>query len=72
MFMLHPINRGAGASNSSGNSNGNGKNAKPPGNDTYMYLEYRGKASDSGSPCASTGLPGDIAGNGPLVPALSR
>lgn len=72
MFMLHPINRGAGAGNSNGNGNGNGKNAKPPGNDAYMYLEYRGKASDPGSPCASTGLPGDVAGVGPLVPALSQ
>jgi hypothetical protein len=42
------------------------------GNDGYLYLEYRGKASALGSPCASTGLPGDIAGNGPLVPTLSR
>ena len=66
MFMLHPINRGAGG------GSGNGKNTKPPANDEYMYLEYRGKASDPGSPCASTGLPGDIAGNGPLVPTLSR
>jgi hypothetical protein len=70
MFMLHPINRGAGGG--SGNGNGNGKNTKPPTNDEYMYLEYRGKASDPGSPCASTGLPGDATGNGPLVPTLSR
>ena len=68
MFMLHPINRGAGG----GSGNGNGKNTKPPANDEYMYLEYRGKASDPGSPCASTGLPGDATGNGPLVPTLSR
>lgn len=68
MFMLHPINHGAG----SANANGNGKPANPPANADYMYLEYRGKASDSASPCASTGLPGDIAGNGPLVPVLSR
>lgn len=68
MFMLHPINRGAGG----GSGNGNGKNTKPPTNDEYMYLEYRGKASDPVSPCASTGLPGDATGNGPLVPTLSR
>lgn len=57
LFMLHPISRGVGAGR---------------GNDGYLYLEYRGKASALGSPCASTGLPGDIAGNGPLVPTLSR
>ncbi len=72
MFMLHPINRGAGAGNSNNSSKGNGKNANPPANDAYMYLEYRGKASDPDSPCASTGLPGDVAGVGPLVPALSQ
>lgn len=66
MFMLHPINRGAG-----GGSSG-GKNSKLLANDEYMYLEYRGRASDSGSPCVSTGLPGDVTGNGPLVPTLSR
>ena len=65
MFMLHPINRGA------GESNGNGQN-KVPADEDYMYLEYRGRASDPGSPCASTGLPGDIASTGPLVPVLSR
>jgi hypothetical protein len=70
MFMLHPISRVAG--NSNANANGNGKPPNPPANADYMYLEYRGKASDSGSPCASTGLPGDITGNGPLVPVLSR
>ena len=66
MFMLHPINRGAGGGNGKGN-NGNGS-----GNADYMYLEYRGKASDPTSPCASTGLPGDTTGTGPLVPTLSR
>ncbi|MEO0313609.1 MAG: hypothetical protein RI928_65 [Pseudomonadota bacterium] len=69
MFMLHPINRGAG--NGNGNGNGNGKNPTPANAD-YMYLEYRGKASDPDSPCASMGLPGDVEGNGPLVPTLSR
>jgi hypothetical protein len=68
--MLHPISHGAG--NGNANANGNGKPPNPPANADYMYLEYRGKASDLGSPCASTGLPGDIAGNGPLVPTLSR
>ena len=68
MFMLHPVNRGAGA----GNGNGNGKNPAPPANADFMYLEYRGKASDPSSPCASTGLPGDVAGIGPLVPTLSQ
>jgi hypothetical protein len=70
IFMLHPLNRGAGAGND--NTNGNRKNAKPPTVDNYMYLEYRGKASDLGSPCATTGMPGDVAGTGPLVPTLSR
>ena len=69
MFMLHPINRGAGGGNGKGNSGNKGNGS---GNADYMYLEYRGKASDSGSPCASTGLPGDATGNGPLVPTLSR
>jgi hypothetical protein len=72
MFMLHPISRGAGNGNANANANGNGNSPNPPANADYMYLEYRGKASDLGSPCASTGLPGDIAGNGPLVPTLSR
>lgn len=76
MFMLHPINRGAGntsgSSNGNNNGNGNGKINQSAVKDGYMYLEYRGKASDPDSPCASTGLPGDIDGNGPLVPTLSR
>lgn len=66
MFMLHPLNRGAGA------TNGNGAAPRAPNTSEYMYLEYRGKASDAGSPCASTGLPGDMSGTGPLVPVLSR
>jgi len=69
IFMLHPINRGAGGGNGKGNS---GNNGNGNGNADYMYLEYRGKASDTDSPCASTGLPGDTAGNGPLVPTLSQ
>ena len=74
MFMLHPINRGAGAGNGNGNgnANGNGKNPAAPANTDFMYLEYRGKASDPSSPCASLGLPGDVAGTGPLVPTLSQ
>ena len=40
------------------------------GNDD-MFLEYRGLASDPGSPCASLGTPaGGGTGNGPLVPTL--
>ena len=80
MFMLHPLDRGAGSTNGNGNSNsngngngnGNGNNSNAPMNTDFMFLEYRGKASDPGSPCASTGLPGDVAGTGPLVPTLSR
>jgi len=35
-----------------------------------VYLEFRGNASDPGSPCVTAGPPGGIAG--PLVPALVR
>lgn len=66
MFMLHPLNRGG------GDSSGDGKLPKGEKSAGYIYLEYRGKASDAGSPCVSTGLPGNIFGTGPLVPVLSR
>jgi Flp pilus assembly protein TadG len=39
------------------------------GNDG-MFLEYRGLASDLGSPCAVAGTPGGSTGTGPLVPTL--
>ncbi|WBY02602.1 pilus assembly protein [Ramlibacter tataouinensis] len=35
-----------------------------------VYLEFRGNASDPGSPCVTAGIPGGTAG--PLVPALVR
>ena len=35
-----------------------------------VYLEFRGNASDPGSPCVTAGIPGGSAG--PLVPALVR
>lgn len=60
---------GNGNGSGGGNSNGNGSgNTSSP----RMYLEYLGSASEAGSPCASVGLPGGSASNGPLVPALVR
>ncbi len=58
VFLLHPINNSAGGSNATG--------------ETRMYLEYRGKADDPSSPCASNGLPGGPGSTGPLVAALVR
>ena len=40
------------------------------GNVDAIHLEYRGKASDPGSPCATQGTPGTIGALGPLVPEL--
>jgi hypothetical protein len=40
------------------------------GPNVTVYLEYVGNAADPGSPCASSGLPGGVAG--PLVPTLVR
>lgn len=37
-----------------------------------MNLEYRGKADDPSSPCASNGLPGGAGSSGPLVSALVK
>ncbi len=37
-----------------------------------MYLEYRGKADDLSSPCASNGLPGGPGSSGPLVATLVK
>jgi Flp pilus assembly protein TadG len=59
IFLLHPINNSAGGS---GTETGTGAKR--------MYLEYRGKAEDPGSPCASNGLPGGGSSKGPLVTAL--
>jgi hypothetical protein len=38
--------------------------------DDEVWLEYRGKASDPSSPCATSGSVGAVGGIGPLVPAL--
>lgn len=50
-----------------GNGGGNGGTGS-----IRMYLEYLGYASDAGSPCASSGLPGGADSVGPQVPALVR
>ncbi|SIT50178.1 conserved hypothetical protein [Paraburkholderia piptadeniae] len=37
----------------------------------YLYLEYRGDATDPATPCATQGIPGNTtAGIGPMVPVL--
>ena len=37
----------------------------------YIYLEYRGDATDPATPCATQGIPGSTsAGLGPMVPVL--
>jgi hypothetical protein len=38
--------------------------------DDEVWLEYRGKASDPSSPCATSGSVGAVGGIGPQVPAL--
>lgn len=40
------------------------------GTGDLVYMEYLGLASEPGSPCATTGLPGGPGGTGPKVPAL--
>lgn len=40
------------------------------GNIDSVHLEYRGKAGDVGSPCATQGTPGSVGAVGPLVPVL--
>jgi Flp pilus assembly protein TadG len=42
------------------------------GTGTKVCVEYRGKANDSGSPCASNGLPGSPTSPGARVPALVK
>ncbi len=77
VLLLHPIVNNAGGNSQlvaggtpTGNGNGNGGgNSSGP---SRMYLEFLGYASDTGSPCASTGLPGGSDSTGPLVPALVR
>ena len=43
---------------------------KDGGNNVVSKLEYLGRSNMPGSPCASTGIAGDAASEGPLVPAL--
>lgn len=57
VLMLHPINNSQG---------GSGTGA------TRMYLEYLGRSNDTGSPCATNGVPAGPTGIGPMVPALVR
>jgi len=40
-------------------------------NDT-LYMEYEGLSSDTGSPCASSGVAGGSGSIGPMVPALTQ
>ncbi len=61
--------QGNGKGNAGGNGNGSGGGST---SSTRMYLEYLGSASESGSPCASVGMPGGGGSNGPLVSALVR
>ncbi|MBC8746946.1 MULTISPECIES: TadE/TadG family type IV pilus assembly protein [Paraburkholderia] len=35
-----------------------------------VHLEYRGRSTDPGSPCATQGVPGDVNAVGPQVPVL--
>lgn len=37
-----------------------------------IYLEYLGRSNDTGSPCATNGVPAGPTGIGPMVPALVR
>ena len=55
VLMLHPINTSQG---------GSGTGA------ARMYLEYRGRSDEPGSPCAAVGTVGGPNSGGPLVPAL--
>jgi Flp pilus assembly protein TadG len=57
---------------SSGNGNGNGNGGGGGTTSSRMYLEFLGYASDPGSPCASSGLPGGSGSAGPQVPTLVR
>lgn len=76
VLLLHPI-----VSNNSGNSQlvagGTPATTAATGigagsGSSRMYLEFLGYASEAGSPCASSGVPGGSDAAGPLVPALVR
>lgn len=45
-------------------------NDNGPGGGEEVWLEYRGRADDASSPCATLGSVGGPASSGPLVPAL--
>lgn len=62
---------GNGHGNGGGSSGGGGSGSATAGS-TRMYLEYRGDAKDSTSPCASYGLPGGATNTGPLVATLVK
>jgi hypothetical protein len=59
VLMLHPLNTSSG-----GGGGGTGTGS------TRMFLEYRGPASSSTSPCATLGTPGGPDSAGPKVPVL--
>jgi len=40
------------------------------GNNVMSKLEYIGRSNEPGSPCASSGIAGDLSSQGPLVPTL--
>lgn len=40
------------------------------GNDVKSRIEYLGRADQPGSPCATSGIPGDAGSQGPMVPSL--
>lgn len=40
------------------------------GNNVMSRLEYLGRSNDAGSPCATSGIAGNAASQGPMVPAL--
>jgi hypothetical protein len=40
------------------------------GNDVASRLEYLGRSNEPGSPCASSGIAGNVTSQGPLVPSL--
>ncbi len=43
---------------------------KVTGSNVVSRLEYLGRSNESGSPCASSGIAGNTASQGPMVPAL--
>ncbi len=60
IFMPHPMGQGSGGA------------ALSCGSGTKVCLEYLGSTSLSGSPCATSGVPGSPSSVGPRVPTLVR